>query len=752
MISRETPRKRAQYDITQEQQTLLREQVGHEMNDEILCCEVKVFQTDYLPQNRLLEEEYIILRDVGLEIAQSYFKKNQLFIEEADLSERLKQVVDALLRTRKEGGRQRNLWFNADRNKKFISAALGGTSETDSCLNNEAGSLRTTDIIVPMEFKLVGDFDKVGQNRLQLASSVIHILNDDVRRMFMFGITIEGHRMTLWYFSRSHSVKSQSFDFVKHPETLVSVLISLVFADDKDLGFDPNITLKSNTRQNPDWRVHECLSSFDQEEDADVMDAFGKLLEGERYKDLFLVIQDGSTGECSKPLAQSAWRSASKIFFSGVNPTRANDPFLTTQRLSVPRSSTTRNLQTHPADEDTQPAYRKCAPKQRSFLVFDDECTRLYCLPTVGDVFTVLNDCIAALRLMFCAGWVHRDISCSNVMAIRDPETQQWKLKLSDLEYSKKFGLTSDPKTGTPFFMPCEILRRRYFGLKRGVKAIPGVSRRKANLDKASQQAEPTYPLAHNFLHDLEASWWTTLWIITSRVDHKPSETYALPIFRNTSTLELSDPRLAALEEEIDKKLYACLLEPLKGVVGEFERIRLHLAQTAEDLGKAKAWSMEKGCQLYSELHANFGTAFAEFANPEAKWASVRLKIPTSSSPRPMDSIVDEDPNELPVAPYYEEELLPLRAKSEDSDEAAWVLADMPLPASLPPANGIKRLHHDVEQGNGDDEDGGRLSHSRRIKSNDGERISGSAGASTSAGARYTLRPNAKGCRNQSRK
>ena len=50
---------------------------------------------------------------------------------------------------------------------------------------------------------------------------------------------------------------------------------------------------------------------------------------------------------------------------------------------------------------------------------------------------------------MFCAGWVHRDISCNNVMAVRDSETQQWKLKLADLEYSKKFGLhtgTSDPK------------------------------------------------------------------------------------------------------------------------------------------------------------------------------------------------------------------------------------------------------------------------------------------------------------------
>ncbi|KAJ2921592.1 hypothetical protein H1R20_g15496, partial [Candolleomyces eurysporus] len=343
-------------------------------------------------------------------------------------------------------------------------------------------------------------------------------------------------------------------------------------------------------------------------------------------------------------------------------------------------------------------------------------------------------------------------------MAVRDPETQQWKLKLADLEYGKKFGLntcTSDPTTGTPFFMPCEILRRRYFGLKKEVQAITRVSRRKANQAKDSHRVEPTYPLIHNFLHDLEASWWITLWIITSRLGHKLSETYAIPIFYNTSTLELSEPRLAAFEEEIDKKLYGCLLELLKGVVGEFERIRLHLAQTAEDLGKAKAWSMKKGCQLYSELHANFAAAFAEFANPEAKWASVRLNIPTSSSPRPMDATVIEDLNELCVAPCSEESL-PTQVEPRDPDEEVRALADTPPPASLPSSNTLKRSYHDIEQGDADDEDGGRFSDSKRVKSNDGGKIpaSGPSGASTSAGCgvRGTLRQNATSYRSHSRK
>ncbi len=56
---------------------------------------------------------------------------------------------------------------------------------------------------------------------------------------------------------------------------------------------------------------------------------------------------------------------------------------------------------------------------------------------------------ILALQLMFCAGWVHRDISSGNIMAHGDPNA--WQAKLGDLEYAKKYdcgdGASIDPKT-----------------------------------------------------------------------------------------------------------------------------------------------------------------------------------------------------------------------------------------------------------------------------------------------------------------
>ena len=82
--------------------------------------------------------------------------------------------------------------------------------------------------------------------------------------------------------------------------------------------------------------------------------------------------------------------------------------------------------------------------------------TRLYVsrLPTKARHLKKLMHIFAilALQLMFCAGWVHRDISSGNIMAHRDSDA--WQAKLGDLEYAKKYPpydagdeASIDPKT-----------------------------------------------------------------------------------------------------------------------------------------------------------------------------------------------------------------------------------------------------------------------------------------------------------------
>ncbi|KDQ25287.1 hypothetical protein PLEOSDRAFT_1019128, partial [Pleurotus ostreatus PC15] len=419
--------------------------------------------------------------------------------------------------------------------------------------------------------------------REQLLSAILHIMNDDIRRMFMFGITIERGRMNLWYFSRSHSIKSQSFEFVNHPEILVDVLIRLLFADEKDLGIDPNIALNSRdqyvytvdgTRGRRRFQVvapifeSRALTTtcrmtrvfrvleLEGETDDPKADAKAQVL-----KDYWLEKDSKTEVEIQEQLfadiaefAKFNWRES--IYFSVFNK---NDK--TTQEIMgafetllqdeeykrlflviQDRSIGERDLQARPVDEAPQVVYKNYMPKQRSFLIFDDECTRVHCLPTVGDVFRVLRDCLTALHLMFCAGWVHRDVSCNNVMAIQDPETRHWNLKLADLEYSKKYDSgagTSDPKIGTPFFMPCEILRGSYFGLDPEPPDPVTFSTKLTS----SVSAVDDPPVRFNFLHDLEATYWTGLWITTCRVNCEESRIFGFRIFDNNATLTLSQAR-----------------------------------------------------------------------------------------------------------------------------------------------------------------------------------------------------------------
>ena len=157
--------------------------------------------------------------------------------------------------------------------------------------------------------------------------------------------------------------------------------------------------------------------------------------------------------------------------------------------------------------------------------------------------------------LLFCAGWVHRDVSCGNVLLWRDPQGNLHG-KLGDLEYAKKFPSTSDstapdPKIvgfhasfsmslclnlspqGTPFFLPAEIGYGQYLKLPINTKRRrqePDLSslfsrRPRAKAEEEEGRSPPSKPeqsrrdnVQHHFTHDMESLWWIAVWAITCRL------------------------------------------------------------------------------------------------------------------------------------------------------------------------------------------------------------------------------------------
>ncbi|KAF7762651.1 hypothetical protein Agabi119p4_9244 [Agaricus bisporus var. burnettii] len=116
------------------------------------------------------------------------------------------------------------------------------TEELDGASENAESRPERVDlayIAVPIEFKEHLK-DRV-QNRHHLITDALEILNDDPCRTWIYGLAIENTVMSIWYFSRSHTVVSTSFDFTKDIKSFIYVFLSLMYATRVEIGYDPTV-------------------------------------------------------------------------------------------------------------------------------------------------------------------------------------------------------------------------------------------------------------------------------------------------------------------------------------------------------------------------------------------------------------------------------------------------------------------------------------------------------------------------------
>jgi hypothetical protein len=142
-------------------QTVLRQRIGDEMNDEIRCCEVETFQSSYLPQIRLPEDELKKIREAGVSRARSRFQKGKAIGLESEHTRNLKSVVEAIVKARDERRRRRHLVLSMGQNRTIISSILGGNFKIDTSLTKNVHSLHSTDTMAAVEVKRVRNIDEV---------------------------------------------------------------------------------------------------------------------------------------------------------------------------------------------------------------------------------------------------------------------------------------------------------------------------------------------------------------------------------------------------------------------------------------------------------------------------------------------------------------------------------------------------------------------------------------------------------------
>ncbi|CCL98316.1 uncharacterized protein FIBRA_00310 [Fibroporia radiculosa] len=98
------------------------------------------------------------------------------------------------------------------------------------------------------EYKKQDRIDDRNDNVSKVLLGMNHCMSNDPRRRFVYGMTIEDVNMRIWYASRANLVVTNSFNFVKDHRTLVRIILSLAYASEAELGWDPTIVSVSSTR------------------------------------------------------------------------------------------------------------------------------------------------------------------------------------------------------------------------------------------------------------------------------------------------------------------------------------------------------------------------------------------------------------------------------------------------------------------------------------------------------------------------
>ncbi|KAJ3516638.1 hypothetical protein NMY22_g14153 [Coprinellus aureogranulatus] len=754
-----TPR-REREQAADDPQTRLRRMIVERMKNETVYCADDDFIEHYLPPIPDAVNLETVLTNLGDHLQKSTQDKDKLLGEfskrpmdiknqkgkstnEKAIFAPLGNVAKAIRDTIGAATNEFHLRMVPD--TELSSEIPGCTFKIDACTTatqKAPGTLHVTDIVVPFEFKIQNTEDKKQENRAQIVSTIVHIMNDDVRRNFIYAITIENDHVSLWYFSRTHSVKATSFSYVKDPEKLVRVLVSLSCASKEQLGYDPRITLlddksylyefpasdgplaasgadatealavapslavtassdstatsqpsvvyfktigglgearsfhvagrttrvykaqqvisKKNTTPIPgapevvvkdvwidadglteveiqkrlfhdiqafaagDWENHpllEMLPSHTKEE-------FGEMLAEERYKGLFLRATMENVGCANKAVHPDAWDS-DKIFQE-----------TTDRNFMRPAHGT--------AEQEIPSTCRAFSPKKRCFYVFPDVCTRVSALPTLGEAMDVLYETHIALLFMFCAGWIHRDISSGNVLAVKKDMDASWHAKLADLEYARKFPSddagSTDPKTGTPYFMAVEIQSSESFyetkddrknDKDRNMKVPAGFLK--------PQQHQPLQVKKHTYTHDIESLWWLVVWILTNHVGHEASYRAAYRYFQQNDVAKrrvlLKNGDVKAGLPILHRDLSA-FCEPLVGVA----------TVLVDDYKHRNPSTDLENLDMYMDACSVFAHFFGAVNRQEhrAVWETMKLyPIFTPPEPAPVQAVVEPAPSSL---------------------------------------------------------------------------------------------------------
>ncbi|KAG2008969.1 other/FunK1 protein kinase [Coprinopsis cinerea AmutBmut pab1-1] len=564
----------------------------------------------------------------------------------------------------------------ANINNHSFRSVEGEDATIATCLTaNKGVPLRSTDVVIPL--RVTTGTSGNDQNIPDPLPDFLRVLNKDGRRRHLYAITINGSNMSVWYLSRSLCIKSTPFNILENTNFVVQTFIALMAATDENLGYDPLVTLLPDLTYvyelPPDegrkgslyYQTVELVSEFHSDDPVGRSARIWKVKQVFSPTDLRRV--PGTSNRILKDVSLDArtvkpevdiqrqlfadiadfgkranWRSAEALKDMREEDMDAIADALHGENFkkyfSCIVASHVGKSHPYPALPLTDDAKSSCIPKRQCFYLYEFICTPLWDIPTLGEAIDILKQCVTAMRLMYCAGWIHRDISVGNILAIRRASEGLWEMKLSDLEFARKFldpEIQKDEKPiGTPFFMACE--------LQTGMPFVPGddptaETDHDSDPEFSAEDFAPFLPILHSFQHDLESIWWIVLWLVTARTRASFSRQWSQKYFKHSNdhwhgrTREMLLSRLDTIDSSANfpTDLPPVLHRKPLSFIRCLDAFRLDLwrsyklrfrAKAQEDPG-SYSWMMGKGVSKF----------FRGIEKSRDAWTSVQLIVETES-------------------------------------------------------------------------------------------------------------------------
>ncbi|EAU89800.1 other/FunK1 protein kinase [Coprinopsis cinerea okayama7 len=365
-----------------------------------------------------------------------------------------------------------------------------------------------------------------------------------------------------------------------------------------------------------DWQKSPAVKDYGEEE----LNLLADALDGDRFKRFFCCILDKYVGKPSRSLCPKGSIETNVFPEYKAFKSHNSGEFLP----SIRTGQSTAKPKTLKKAEDAN-LTRAFDPRRQCRFIMESVCTPLSQVETLGEAVDIIKVLMTGLRIMFCAGWIHRDISPGNILAWRASESEPWQAKLSDLEYSKKLPYTGpasrDPKTGTPYFMPCEVLKGAYF-LPRST-----VNYRDDNESGAKPAWDKENSVTPNYQHDLESIWWILLWKSTARAWEDAPIERDIYVFQKRVTDMYTNARAACFRVPLgdEAKIMSHVPPRLELFVGQhLDFLRSSLYYEYESRAKEDRDNIGSYSWVMSKPFTRF---FARVEESREEWGSLKLVV-----------------------------------------------------------------------------------------------------------------------------